>query len=227
MRAEQLPFQFESVENMTLDSFHPGKQPFVMDVCRSLVKGTGEKQVFISGAKKHGKTHLLTACCQLALQQNLRMAYVPAEIVIDKDALQGMEQLDLVCIDDLDRLIPVGEMSVFNLINDMRNLNGRLLFSSLVPPVDLGIELPDLLSRLLWGPVFQLETLKNSHVKEALAMRASSLGLDLPNDVADYIYSRTVRDFNALDCSLKRLVEAASIEKRRFTIPFVRKVLGL
>ncbi len=227
MQAEQLPFQFDLSENMTLENFHPGRQPLLLQICHSLANVGEELQLYIYGEKGLGKTHLLIGCCQLALQNDLRVAYLPARKICGAEVLRGLDQLDLVCIDDIDELPTTGEVALFNLINAIRNIKGRLVFSSKVPPSDLDIELADLRSRLLWGPVFQLEPLKDKHVKEALLMRAAALGLDLPNDVAEYIFTRETRDFTALDKRLQCLLNAAAVTKRRFTKPFVKQVLGL
>ncbi len=223
----QIPLHFGFVDNITFANFHPGDQELLLDVCRSLISGSIEKQLFIHTEKKQGKTHLLTACCHFAQQLGHRIAYVPAEIIVDKDALLGLDSLDLVCIDDVEKLPLAGELALFNLINELRDNTGKLVISSNKPPSDIKLNLPDLVSRFSWGPVFQLQKLTDEQVKQAFQMRARSLGLHLPEEVAEFIFNRQIREITVLDKSLLKLVAVAVVEKRRFTIPFVKEVLNL
>jgi DnaA family protein len=120
-----------------------------------------------------------------------------------------------------------GELGLFNLINDIRPLGGRIIFSGNKTPKGVGLHLPDLESRLSWGAVFHLHRLNDSQLIEAFKLRAQSLSLHLPDEVVDFIANRQERDLQRLSIVLVQLMETAIISKRRITIPFVKEVLAL
>lgn len=211
---------------MEFASFLVNGQELLIDACKQTTDVGGEKQLYIWGGSSSGKTHLLTASCNLAAENGQRIAYIPAEIIIENDALLGLEHLDLVCIDDVQRLSADGERALFNLINDIRAMGGSLLLAADKAPFELEMNLPDLVSRLSWGPVFQLTRLDDAGIRNAFKLRAESFGLQLPDEVVDYILFRQTRDMRILGDNLKQLLEAASISKRRLTVPFAKEVLG-
>jgi DnaA family protein len=88
------------------------------------------------------------------------------------------------------------------------------------------LTLPDLTSRLGWGPVFQLATLSDRDKRAALQMRARRRGLELGNEVAEYLLRRYPRDMDSLFSLLNQLDRASLVAQRRLTIPFVRELLG-
>ena len=86
--------------------------------------------------------------------------------------------------------------------------------------------LADLASRLSWGLSYLLVPLPEAQVVSALELRARGRGLDLPEETAQYLLRRIPRDLPTLFNLLDRLDEAALIEQRRLTVPFVKSVLG-
>lgn len=223
----QIPFKFGFVDELSFESLYPGRNVMLLCACKALIEEDGEQQLYIRGGLHCGKTHLLTACCNYAMSLGHRIAYVPADIVSDADALLGLELLDLVCVDDVNKLPNAGEIALFKLINEIRMTGGRLVMSADRAPSDLGIDLPDLVSRMSWGPVFQMESLDDQQVRDAFVLRANSLGLKLSDEVTDFILYRELRDMYSLAENLKTLLDAAIVSKRRITIPFVKEVLGI
>jgi DnaA family protein len=86
--------------------------------------------------------------------------------------------------------------------------------------------LQDLRSRLMWGPVFQLQPLKDTDKFEALRLRAKQRGLELPQNVAEYLMRHFPRDLFGLFEKLDKLDMASMAMQRRLTIPFVKSVLN-
>lgn len=93
-------------------------------------------------------------------------------------------------------------------------------------PQQLGLALPDLVSRLRWGLVFRLLELPEADKKALLQCRARARGLELPGDVLDYLLVHHRRDAAFLFAVLDRLDQASLRAQRRLTIPFVRRVLA-
>ena len=186
--------------------------------------------LFLSGPAGSGKSHLLNALCNAARENGLNAFYIALKRLPEKAAagLEGLQRLDLVCVDDIDRIVanPVWETALFNCFNQVRAGNGRLVVSSRLAHSSLRFGLPDLASRLAWGVRQQLRALEDEDRLRVLQQRAGRAGVELPDEVQRYLISRSQRDMASLLAALERLKEAALAAKRRITIPLVREVLA-
>ena len=95
------------------------------------------------------------------------------------------------------------------------------------PPTELPLALPDLVSRLAWGPVFALPPLDDERRQELLVQRAALRGLSMPREVASYLISRAPRGATELVILLEKLDKASLEAQRKLSIPFVKATLGL
>lgn len=184
--------------------------------------------LYFWGPAGTGKSHLLQAVCHQAAAQGRRAAFLPlAEPGLQPAMLEGMEQFDRLCLDDIDRVAgdPGWETALFHLYNRLTAAGHQLLVTAAVSPAALDIRLPDLRSRLGWGPVFQLQPLADSAKRQALQQRAAARGLSLDDEVADYLMKRCPRDMASLFALLEGLDDASLAAQRRLTIPFVREYL--
>ncbi|MBX2825317.1 MAG: ATP-binding protein, partial [Gammaproteobacteria bacterium] len=146
----QLPFIFSNDATQTFGSFWAGQNVLLLEVLRHLAAGPGEdRQIFLSGTSGSGKTHLLTAACERATRLGGRIAYLAAASIVDAQVLTGLDDFDLVCIDDMQDLpsAPDTELALFNLINSLRENEGRLLLAANCVSAELNIGLPDLKTR--------------------------------------------------------------------------------
>jgi DnaA family protein len=141
--------------------------------------------------------------------------------------LDGLAARRCVCLDDIDRVAgDVNfELALFDLGNQLTDHEGILVVAAAAAPREVGIGLPDLLSRLTRLPVFHVEPLDEQGRMEALQLRARHRGLELPADTARYLLQRSRRDMASLYELLDRLDVAALRAQRRLTIPFVRDIL--
>jgi DnaA family protein len=181
------------------------------------------------GDKGSGKTHLLNALC-LEMRENMGRAFYLALKRLPKDAiasLQGLERLDLVCVDDLHVIAgdEAWEQALFHCFNRIREAGGRLLISSQQPLSELDINLPDLASRLAWGLRLQLLPLEDQDKLKVISMQSDALGFSLSEEVMHYLLKHHDRSMAALIQTVERLHQAALINKRRITIPLAREVL--
>jgi DnaA family protein len=101
-----------------------------------------------------------------------------------------------------------------------------LYVSAKSSPASLNIKLADLISRLNWGPVYQLQVLEDADKVQAMQQRADQRGFELPDEVANYLLSRYPRDLHSLFALLDRLDFASLQAQRRLTIPFVKSHLA-
>jgi DnaA family protein len=226
----QLPLGFEPGELFTFDSFVAGNNIVAAGLAQQTALGKGENQLYFWGESGRGKSHLLQACCNLAAKNQQAVCYLTqAEIKNQSIAMfDGLEQLELICLDDIDSWLvdAAWETALFDLINRVRENNNRLIMGSSHPPEEAFVKLPDLRSRLSWGPVFQLQELSDKEKYQALRYRARQSGLELPENVADYLMHRYPRDMFGLFERLAVLDKASMALQRRLTIPLVKSVFA-
>ena len=226
---QQLPLSFTPRERFVFDTFIPGPNQLAINLIIEQANASGEQQIFLSAAKGGGKSHLLQAACNQASLGQQSVCYLPAAEIITASGqvFDGLEQLDLVCLDDIHLFMQQGawEESLFDLINRMRESGKSLLFASAQPLEALAINLPDLRSRLAWGPVFQLLELDDEDKITALRVRAEQYGLELAENVGRYLLSHYPRNLFELFERLDRLDRASMAMQRRLTIPFIKGVL--
>nr|WP_282450150.1 DnaA regulatory inactivator Hda [Microbulbifer sp. CAU 1566] len=191
-----------------------------------------EQAIYLWGESGSGVTHLLQSVCQVAETAGRSFQYLPLADLIEADPqviLEGLEFLDLVCIDDLHLIEGRAnwQTALFHLYNRLRDSGRQLLLGSRKSPRGLELGLADLQSRLQWGLTFQLHPLSDTDKLAALRQRSRLRGFDLPEDVAHYILHRAPRDTRALFALLEQLDRASLQAQRKITIPFVKQVLNI
>lgn len=219
---QQLPLRIGLRDSATFANFHPGPNAVVVHTLQS----ASEPFVYLGGSPGCGRSHLLQAACHAVSEAGGLAAYLPLDecMAMSPQMLEGMEQMALLALDDVERLAgdPEWELALFHLYNRMRDAGHRMIVAGNAPPAALGIALPDLLSRLGWGPVFQLQPLDDSEKASALRMRARQRGMELSGEVADYLINHASREMHDLFTLLDRLDVGSLAAQRRLTIPFVR-----
>lgn len=215
----------------TFATFFPGPNAHAVDhlmrmgqVSESLA-GT---QMYLWGAASTGKSHLLQAVCHQFTCLGMSSVYLPLRMFGDGDAavLNDLSGLSLVCVDDLDIIAasPQWEMGLFNLINGSRLAGHALVLASQQNPTHLPTTLPDLASRLVWGPVFRLQALDDEGKLAALRSHAKHRGLMLSDEAGRYLLKNLPRDLVTLLGVLDRLDGVSLAAQRRLTVPFIKSV---
>ena len=226
----QLPLGFEPGELFTFDSFIAGNNTVAAGLAQQAATGLGESQLYFWGEQGLGKSHLLQASCNMAAKNQQTVCYLTENEIVGQspEMFDGLEHVELVCLDDIDAWLQGGdwETALFNLINRVREVGHRLIMASATPPEEVSIKLPDLRSRLAWGPVFQLQPLSDAEKYQALRFRAAQNGLELPQNVADYLMQRYPRDTFGLFERLAVLDKASMATQRRLTVPLVKSVFS-
>jgi DnaA-homolog protein len=219
-------------DQATFINFYPGKNQLLCQFLRNFSTGNSEHFAYLWGSTGSGRSHLLQACCHQASSHGASAVYLPLNQLPAyslQEIVEGMENLYLVCIDDIDSI--AGEVHaeevLFDFYNRIRENQSRLLVSGTALPNDLNFALPDLSSRLSWGSSFYLHQLADEENLAALQARAKTRGFILPEDVGQFILRRCSRNTGDLFAVLDRLDSASLVLQRRLTIPFVKSVLGL
>ncbi|RMG30953.1 MAG: DnaA regulatory inactivator Hda [Gammaproteobacteria bacterium] len=227
MKARQLPLAVQLPAAADFATFVPGPNAEALAAVARLAE-TAAGALCLHGPRGSGRTHLLQAAVRDVHRRGGQAMYLALPEWRDPGLLEGLEVLDLVALDGMDRHAgdPRWEEALFDLFNRLREGGRALVFALDRPPAEAGFRLPDLTSRLGWGPVYALRPLRGPALVEALQRHARLRGLELPADVATYLLRRERRDLAHLVALLDRLDRAALAARRRLTIPFVREVLG-
>ncbi|MES2603524.1 MAG: DnaA/Hda family protein, partial [Pseudomonadota bacterium] len=85
--------------------------------------------------------------------------------------------------------------------------------------------LPDLRSRLQLALIYEVHELSDAGKAAALVERAQQRGIELKEDVVNFIMARNQRNMHDLSAMLDRLDQQALAEQRRITIPFVKSCM--
>lgn len=219
-------------EDETIDSYFLPEGSITAYALKQCLDAKNGGYLYLWGPGQSGKTHLLHAASAHYQDIGLPTVFLPLANIemISPEMLEGLEFLELICIDDIDKIAGCEkwEEAIFDLFNRVReNERAKLIITGSQPPKSLGIKLPDLVSRLSWGEVYQLTVLDDEQKLLALKHRAILRGFDLPNEVAAFIVNRIDRDLKTLFQVLDTLDRATLKEKRLISIPFVKKVLSL
>lgn len=221
---EQLPLALKLRAGSSLESFIPEGNELLLAALNRLGKGDGE-QLFIWGEQGSGRSHLLEAKVREAGAGGF---YLPASQLagLSPAVLEGLEQFDLVAVDDIDRLAgrPDWEAGLFHLYNRIRDAGRSALFSASVPPGHCGFALPDLVSRLAAGPVWRVLPLSDDGLMALMRQLGRVSGLEVGDDVARYLISRGTRSAAGVVGLMEQLDRHAMARQRRLTIPFVRSL---
>lgn len=228
-RPYQLPLPLSFNEEQSFAEFYVGANAEAIEHLRNFPNAQDEALIFLWGEKGLGKTHLLQACCLEAYRSGLSLSYLPLAALLSHgvDILEGIEQQQLVCLDDID--VAAGhadwEHALFDLFNRIRDNGHKLIAAASKPPAELAISLPDLKTRLSWGLTLMLKPLSDTDKLQALTLQAHTLGLKLEPAVAQFLLTRYRRDLSSLHELLLKLDRASLASQRRLTLPFVKSYL--
>jgi DnaA family protein len=186
--------------------------------------------IFLWGSTGAGRTHLLQSVCHRALMRNEPSIYVPLSNAekFSPEILLGIDAMDAICLDDIHAIQqkPNWEEALFKLYNKVIRSESRLIISATQSPKELKFTLADLQSRLSGLPVFKLSKLDDSGQIAVLKHRANRRGMDLSDSIAEFIWRRAQRSMHDIINVLDVLDEISLEEKRRITVPLIKKAMN-
>jgi DnaA family protein len=224
----QLPLALRWPRGQRFEYFHAGANAAALAAVQAFPADAGAPWIYLHGASGSGRSHLLLAACQAANAAGRRVQYLPLATLGDQaGALRGVAGSELLALDDLGAIAGNrdAEHALFDLYNRARAEGSALLFAADATPTQLGIELPDLRSRLGACTQFALKPLDDEERRAVLKARAAARGIELDDSVLDWLFTRYARDLGALLDLLEKLDQASLAAQRRITIPFLREFL--
>jgi DnaA-homolog protein len=225
----QLPLALRWPRRQRFEHFRAGENAVALEAVRAAAMDAAAPWVFMAGPLGSGRSHLLVAACQAAIDAGRTVQYLPLAGLRGSRAaaIRGMAGSDLLAIDDIDSVAGEGEAehALFDTFNRYRAEGCTLLFSALAPPASLGIALPDLRSRL--GSLTQavLKPLDDAERRHVLREQAAARGIELDDAVLDWLFVHHARDLGTLLDLLDTLDRASLAAQRRVTVPFLRNLL--
>lgn len=220
---KQLALDFENAPLPTLDNFVSGRNPELTQTLRQLAaRGAGERFIYLWGAPGSGRSHLLQGVAAAVRGAGASAAYI--KCAANTRFVAGVERLDCVAVDDVERLGEDEQIALFHLCNALREQRGALVASGDAPPVQLKLR-QDLVTRLGWGLVYQVHALSDEEKKQALKGHAAARGFQLPEAVCAFLLTRVRRDMPSLLAMLDALDRHSREAKRPITVALARELL--
>jgi DnaA family protein len=229
----QLSLAVNLPDDETFTSFIAKENEFIITALTAYLSGkqTSTGGFYLFGSSGVGKSHLLHACCNFMEKQGKSSLCLSLSELheLTVNILDGLESVDLVCLDDL-QLIAGNfqwQQAVFDLFNRIHEAGKKIIVSGNDTVASLGITLPDLVSRMQWGLTEQIKSLSDDNRVLVMRERAKIRGIDLPEDVAKFLITRSNRDMKNLIKILDVLDKESIREQRKITIPFIKEILSI
>jgi DnaA family protein len=229
MTTAQLPLALRWPRRQRFEHFHEGDNAVALEAIRRVAREADAPWVFVAGTAGSGKTHLLIAACQAAIESGRTAQYLPLASLRGSlvEAIRGVGGSQLLALDDVDVVAgnPEAEHALFDIYNRLRSEGVSMLLAAEALPAALEIGLPDLRSRLGACTQVLLKPLDDAERRDVLRAQARIRGIELDENVLDWLFARYARDLGALLDLLDRLDRASLAAQRRVTIPFLRDLL--
>lgn len=195
---------------------------------------------FLYGDVGIGKTHLIQAIGIRVKENNprARVLYTTArqfqnlyvQSVIDKDTpkfVNWFMSLDVLLLDDLQEI--AGKVktteTLFPIFNHLHQHGKQLIFTCDRPPMELdGIE-DRLIDRFKWGMTERLPKPDAELRKKILVFKARKNGLELPEDVIDYIAENAVQSVREIEGVVMGVLTRSITLNAPITLEMARDVM--
>lgn len=241
MMYAQLPLKIGLKEEARFSTFVCQNQGLktILDNLQAMLNGQTNEigACCFTGEIGAGKTHLLQAACRYQIEmhtddsQTSSGVYLPlgdVTLPFIPMVLDGMEQVGLVCVDDVDLIIGQAdwENALANLLLKSKNNGHAVLFASSEPVSDWKFATKALASAMMNVLPVPLEKLhQEKDLVSALQKHAEMTGFRLTTDVCNFLIKSYSKNLEELLAVLGLLEEASIVQKRRVTLPFTKQIL--
>lgn len=202
--------------------------------------GTSFNPLVVYGGVGLGKTHLVQALGNQALElhQQIRVCYVSSEkFTIDfVDAIQSdrvsdfsayYRSMDLLIVDDIQFFSGKEKTqdNFFHTFNTLHQMGKQIVLSIDRPPKELrGLD-ERLISRFQWGLTADIQAPDLETRIAILRKKSVDDGIDIPQDVIDFIAVNVTSNIRELEGCLISLLAKASLESKEINVDLAREVL--
>lgn len=200
--------------------------------------GTLYNPLFIHGPSGLGKTHLLQAACSELGKADENVIYISCETfvndfvrAIETGALQefraSTRKLTALVLDDVQFLAnrESCQEEVFHTFNILFQARRQIILSADCSPSEIPTLEDRLVSRFNWGLVSQIDP-PNRETRQAILQKKARLrGMEVPDEVLDFIAERVEANVRLLEGALTKLVSEAQLAGRPLTLETARESL--
>ena len=197
--------------------------------------------LFLYGESGLGKTHLAQAIGIKVKEQtpNKTVLYLNAtkfttqftDARLKNDInnfLHFYQCIDVLIIDDVQEFYSKQktQSTFFEIFNHLHQQKKQLILTSDKPPVELqGIIDERLLSRFKWGLITELQKPGYMTRLEILKQRAYRDGIELPNEVLEFVAKNIVNNVRELEGALVGLLAQATLNKKAITLELAQSTV--
>ena len=213
----QLALQIQINERASLNNFFVSKKNNkTIQILKNILLGSDKGvQIFIDDLGSNGKSYLLQAICNDFSNSNNSSIYIPMQeaINLDPSILEGVSELNLICIDDIDIINSrrEWEIALFNLINECYEKECFLLLSGSINKLEA---IPDLVSRIKKMETLRLEAINDDELLEATKAISKNLNIEISDKNMNYLINNSKRDIKTIFRTLSQL-EKESLERKK------------
>jgi len=203
--------------------------------------GQAYNPLFLHGNVGLGKTHLLQAACQRALEAGKveRVLYLSCESftndfinAVQRGALDSFRyryrHVDLLVIDDIQFLAERdrSQEEFFHTFNTLYQMQKQIILSADSPPTAIPSLEERLVSRFGWGLVALMEKPCFETRMAILRQKAELRGLELDDEVVYFIASRVDSNIRELEGAINKVESLARLAGGAITLALARQGLG-
>ena len=224
----QLALQIQINERASLNNFFVSKNnnKTIQVLKNILFSSDSGAQVFIDDLGSNGKSYLLQAICNDFSESNNSSIYIPMEeaINLDPSILEGVSELNLICIDDVDQINKrrEWEIALFNLINECYEKECLLLFSGSINKLEA---IPDLVSRIKKMEILRLEAIDDDELLEATQAISKNLNIEISDKNLNYLMNNSRRDIKTIFRTLSQLEKESLERKKSIGLNLIKEVI--
>jgi chromosomal replication initiation ATPase DnaA len=173
------------------------------------------KILLIYGPKASGKSNLAQIW-----QRKSGAKYISAADIYSNNYVLSNNHI----LEDIEKVHD--EAALLHFFNSVKEMNkGYLLLSANSHPLNLGVRLPDLRSRLSAVPSAGVSDPDDDLLRAIFLKEFTDRQLKVDMDVINYLITRIERSFEQLYKTVEMLDKQALKEKKNITIPFARKMM--
>ena len=224
----QLALQIQINERASLNNFFISKNnnKTIHILKNTLLSSDKGSQIFIDDQDSNGKSYLLQAICNDFSNSHNSSIYIPMKeaINLDPSILQGVSQLNLICIDDIEFInnYEKWQIALFNLINECYEKKSILLLSGSINKLEA---IPDLVSRIKKMEILKLMAINDDELLKATKAISKNLNIDISYKNMNYLINNSKRDIKTIYRTLSQLEKESLERKKSIGLNLIKEVI--